>query len=76
MRRLLRLLAIFGTGVIMMVGLGYWTSSPAQTPLTETGAIRLCSALDNPTAIALPFNPTTDSLREPLKMIDPGILEE
>ena len=64
MRRLLRLLAIFGTGVIMMVGLGYWTSSPAQTPLTETGAIRLCSALDNPTAIALPFNPTTDNLTE------------
>lgn len=64
MRRLLRLLAIFGTGVVMMVGLGYWTSSPAQTPLTETEAIQFCSDLDNPTAIALPFNPTTDGLTE------------
>jgi V8-like Glu-specific endopeptidase len=65
MKKLLRFLAIFWVGVMVVVGLGYWASAQAQTSLTETGARRFCNDLNNPTPIALPLNATTDAATNP-----------
>jgi protease YdgD len=65
MKKLFRLLAIFGLGVLMAVSLGYWATVQAQSTLTETGARQFCRDLDNPIPINLPFNSATDAATNP-----------
>jgi len=65
MKKLFRLLVIFGLGVLMAVSPGYWATVQAQSTLTEPGARQYYRDLDNPTPINLPFNSATDAATNP-----------
>lgn len=65
MRKSLRFFAIFWAGVLIVVGLGYWTMVQAQSSLTETRARQRCADLNNSTPIALAFSSATDAPTNP-----------